>query len=62
MAKSATNETQAISRREKPPVVSAIRWPDDVHRWLTIKARDERSSIQALVVGWARKAMERSAR
>jgi len=33
-----------------------------VHRWLTMKARDERSSIQELVVGWARKQMERSTR
>ena len=56
------DETPVRRRREKPPLKSSIRWPDDVHRYLTIKARDERSSIQEIIVGWARKAMERNTR
>jgi hypothetical protein len=54
---------RALERAESvptlPTISTTIRWPQDLHRWLTIKALDDRSSIQEMVVGWAKKAMNR---
>jgi predicted HicB family RNase H-like nuclease len=55
----------ALQRAEgvqtRPPISTTVRWPDEIHRWLTMKARDERTSIQEMVVGWAKHAMKRDA-
>jgi predicted HicB family RNase H-like nuclease len=54
----------AAAERSKPmrqPVQTSVRLPDDVHRWLTIKARDERTSIQAIVVTLLMREMQRAA-
>jgi predicted HicB family RNase H-like nuclease len=54
---------QALQRTEniaaRPPIKMTVRLPDEVHRWLTIKARDERSSAQEIMLGMAMKAMRR---
>jgi hypothetical protein len=59
------NNDRALQRAEniasRPAIKLTVRLPDDVHRWLTMKARDDRSSIQEIMLAWAKKAMQRDA-
>jgi hypothetical protein len=52
MSKTPRFQVQTKNERTVPPPTTraiTFRLPDDLHRWMTMKARDERTSMQEIL-------------